>query len=140
MAVIYAAVSWVTLSRDNILAELIAIILNGITVIQVLIALYQKSDAQQARLKGKQETDEENPYQEVENMGMKNVYEARLICYTGFMIAMLISCLAVAPYVAKNMAEGGKLICYMAANVTITVPMADTIIEQLVSAYEIEDR
>ena len=44
MAVIYAAVSWVTLSRDNILAELIAIILNGITVIQVLIALYQKSD------------------------------------------------------------------------------------------------
>lgn len=44
LAVIYAAVSWVTLSRDNILAELIAIILNGITVIQVLIALYQKSD------------------------------------------------------------------------------------------------
>ena len=65
LAVIYAAVSWVTLSRDNILAELIAIILNGITVIQVLIALYQKSDAQQARLKGKQETYEENPYQEV---------------------------------------------------------------------------
>lgn len=44
LAVIYSAVSWVTLSRDNILAELIAIILNGITVIQVLIALYQKSD------------------------------------------------------------------------------------------------
>ena len=42
LAVIYAAVSWVTLSRDNILAELIAIILNGITVMQVLIALYQK--------------------------------------------------------------------------------------------------